>query len=82
MSTTETAGKSQDTEPLLTELPTVSDRVEVTQTTSDAAENTDSDYKANNELVSLEIKSLGCSKHKAKIWNIKIRCVLALSLCY
>ena len=56
-STTESAGKSQDTEPVLTELPTGSDRVEVTQTTSDAAENTDPDTKASDELVSHNIKS-------------------------
>ena len=56
-SAAKSAGKSQDTEPVLTESPTVSDRVEVTQTTSDAAENTDSDIEASDELVSHNIKS-------------------------
>ena len=65
-SATESAGKSQDTEPVLTELPTVSDRVEVTQTTSDATESTDPDIKANDELVGLEMKSQDCSEHYCK----------------
>ena len=65
-STTESAGKSQDTEPVLTELPTVSEKVEVTQTTSDATENTDPDIKISDELVSLDIKSRDCYEHWAK----------------